>query len=120
MYSNVKIVILHNIIAFVIYQLYYISPIFSVSYQLLERIGASLELFDITGSVQSQITDQGLALLIKHCTKLTNLGLGLLQDGGLTCTPLIKLFESDRAQLFTKLQLSIKHVSMICDIQTIT
>ena len=42
--------------------------------QILEAIGEKLEMLDLSGSVMSSITDEGLTAVTKYCPNLQNLG----------------------------------------------
>ena len=42
--------------------------------QILKAIGENLEMLDLSGSVMSPITDEGLKAVSKYCPNLQNLG----------------------------------------------
>ena len=82
-------------------------------FQLLKDIGNQIERFDVSSPVSSSISDKGLSVIAKYCTKLESLGLGLLQSSELTCAPLVPMMDTDHALLIKELKLSVKHVSII-------
>ena len=75
----------------------------------MQNIGGQLEYFDISGSVMSSITDDGMRSVVTYCKQLDTLGISLVK--GITGISLLPMLENQkRALLLRRLMLSLRNV----------